>query len=153
MALTLLTRKSLLLKTFMKEQFFCLHTLLMSALNYQKVLHRGFWKRNGLSVQWSLMMRSVIQSMLIFFKLSRLEPKMTQEQGRIHGYPSRVRVGRGCIWGHLITWAGAVRPKTTKTQKSKVWRTDGRTDQRTDRWTDRRTDGPTQWLIKSRARD
>ena len=39
------------------------------------------------------------------------------KQGWIHGYPSRVRVGRGHIWGHSIIWAGAVRPKTTKTQK------------------------------------
>ena len=36
------------------------------------------------------------------------------KQGRIHGYPSRVRVGRGHIWGYLIIWAGAVRPKTAK---------------------------------------
>ena len=28
------------------------------------------------------------------------------KQGRIHGYPSRMRVGRGCIWGYLINWAG-----------------------------------------------
>ena len=50
------------------------------------------------------------------------------KQGRIHGCPSRVRVGRG--WGHLMIWAGALRPKTAKTQKSNVTviRTDGRTD-------------------------
>ena len=39
------------------------------------------------------------------------------KQGRIHGYPSRVRVGRGHIWGHLVIWAGAVRPKSAKTHK------------------------------------
>ena len=33
------------------------------------------------------------------------------EQGRIHGYPSRMRLGRGRILGHLITWAGAMRQK------------------------------------------
>ena len=58
------------------------------------------------------------------------------QQGRIHGYPSRVRVGRGRNQGHHIIWAGAVRPKTIKPQKSKVCWTDGRTDQRTDRRTD-----------------
>ena len=41
-----------------------------------------------------------------------------KEQGRIHGYPSRVRVGRGRNWGHQIIWAGAVKPKIPKTQKS-----------------------------------
>ena len=63
---------------------------------------------------------------------------LTVKQGRIHGYPSCVRVGRGCIWGHLITWAGAVRPKTTKTPK-KLSVTDGQTD----RPTDGPSDGPT----------
>ena len=72
---------------------------------------------------------------------------LTVKQGRIHGYPSCVRVGRGCIWGYLITWAGAVRPKTAKTQ-SKVWWTDGGTNRRTDGWTDRQSG------VKSRvARD
>ena len=28
------------------------------------------------------------------------------KQGRIHGYRSRVQVGRGHIWGHSIIWAG-----------------------------------------------
>ena len=41
--------------------------------------------------------------------------RINKEQGRIHGYPSRVRVGRGYIWGHFIIWAGTVRPKTAKT--------------------------------------
>ena len=42
---------------------------------------------------------------------------MCFKQGRIHGYPSRVRVGRGPNRGHFIIWAGAVRPETSKTQK------------------------------------
>ena len=33
------------------------------------------------------------------------------KEGRIHGYPSRVRVGRGCFWGYLIICADLVRPK------------------------------------------
>ena len=53
------------------------------------------------------------------------------EQGRIHSYPCRVRVGRGCIWSNLIIWTGAVRPKTAK--KLNV----------TDRWTAGPTDRPT----------
>ena len=28
-----------------------------------------------------------------------------ENQGWIHGYPSRVRVGRGCIWGHFNGWS------------------------------------------------
>ena len=35
-----------------------------------------------------------------------------REQGRIHGYPSRVRVGRGSDEiDQLDDWAGAVTPK------------------------------------------
>ena len=51
------------------------------------------------------------------WKYSQPQERLCKKQGRIHGYPSRVRVGRGCIWGHSIIWAGAVRPKTAKTQK------------------------------------
>ena len=40
------------------------------------------------------------------------------KQGWIHGYPSRVRVGRGHIRGHQIIWAGAVRSKNKKHKKS-----------------------------------
>ena len=54
----------------------------------------------------------------------------------------RVQVGRGHIWGHLIIWAGAVRPKTAKIKKSVM---DGRTDRRTDQ----RTDGPTKRGVES----
>ena len=43
------------------------------------------------------------------------------EKGRIHGYSSRVRVGRGRIWGHLIIWAGALRPESAKKRFSKKW--------------------------------
>ena len=47
---------------------------------------------------------------------------------------TRVRVGRGCICGHLIIWSGAVRPKTAKkTKNKKKVKCDGRTDGRTDR--------------------
>ena len=34
-----------------------------------------------------------------------------EKQGRIHGYRSRVRVGRGSILGQWSIWAGAVRSK------------------------------------------
>ena len=37
-----------------------------------------------------------------------------KKQGRIHGYLSRVRVGRGRIWGHFIIMGGALRPETAK---------------------------------------
>ena len=40
---------------------------------------------------------------------------MLQKQGRIHGYPSRVRVGRSSAEGHLGIWAGA--QKAQKAQK------------------------------------
>ena len=46
-----------------------------------------------------------------YFSISR------EEQGRIHGYSSCMRVGRGRNWGHQIIWAGAVKPKIPKTQK------------------------------------
>ena len=50
------------------------------------------------------------------------------KQGWIHGYPSRVRVSKGCIWGHLIIWVGAVRPNSAKTLKKRTdWQTDGLT--------------------------
>ena len=48
---------------------------------------------------------------------------------RKHSYPSRVQVGRSRIWGHLIIWAGAVRPKTANPQKKKC---DGQTDRPAD---------------------
>ena len=39
-----------------------------------------------------------------------------KKEGRIHGYPSRVWVGRGSDKeGHLSVWAGAVSSKTPKT--------------------------------------
>ena len=52
----------------------------------------------------------------------------------------RVRMGRGNIWAHFITWAGAVRPKTANPPKTKC---DGRTDQRTN--------GPTKRGVESRS--
>ena len=39
----------------------------------------------------------------------------TKKQGRIHGYPNHVRVGRSIIRGQKSIWAGAVRLKTAKT--------------------------------------
>ena len=52
------------------------------------------------------------------------------KQGRIHGYPSRVRVGRGHNLGQWNIWAGAIRPK--KNIKAEKVECDRRTDQRTD---------------------
>ena len=57
-----------------------------------------------------------------------LKSKMKHEQGRIHGYRSRVRVGRGHIWGHQTIWAGAVRSENKIHKKSKMWPTDQPTD-------------------------
>ena len=63
-----------------------------------------------------------------------LEDSIEQKQGRIHGYPSHMRVGRGNILGHLITWAGAVKPKTAKkTKQNKKVKCDGPTDGPTKR--------------------
>ena len=55
--------------------------------------------------------------------------------------PIYVWVGRGHIGGHLIIWAGAVRLKTAKKQKSKVGRRDGGTDRWTDGQTNRQING------------
>ena len=50
-----------------------------------------------------------------FLMYSFPSPVMDRKQGRVYGYPSRMRVGRGCIWGHLIIWTGVVvRPKTAE---------------------------------------
>ena len=62
---------------------------------------------------------------------------ISKKQGRIHGYPSRVRVGRGCYWGYQIIWAGAVRQKIAKTPKKVKCA--------------RRTDQPTKWVVESRS--
>ena len=62
------------------------------------------------------------------------------KQGRIHSYPSGMRVGRGFFCGHLIIWAGAVKPKTVKkNKKNNVW------------WTEQQTDGPTKRGIVSNS--
>ena len=56
------------------------------------------------------------------------------KQGRIHGYPSRVRVGRGSDGeDHWGIGAGAVSSKRSVTPKKVKWGS-------TDRWTDGRTD-------------
>ena len=57
------------------------------------------------------------------------------KQGRIQGYPSRVRVGRGSEGeGHWGIWAGEVSSKHSKTPKK------SKGDQATDLPTDRRTE-------------
>ena len=52
------------------------------------------------------------------------------QQGRIHGYSSRVRVGRGSDGGesHWGIWAGAVSPKRLKTPKKSKIGTNQQTD-------------------------
>ena len=46
---------------------------------------------------------------------------MNQKQGRIHGYPSCVRVGRSSAGeGHLGIWAGAVSSKSSRTPKKLI---------------------------------
>ena len=66
------------------------------------------------------------------------------KQGRIHGYPSRVRVGRGSDEiDQPSSWAGAVTPKPpVNTKKAKH---DGPTDGPTDRQAER--------VVQSCARD
>ena len=56
-----------------------------------------------------------------------------RKQGRIHGYRSRVRVGRGHIWGNKTFWARAVRSKNKNPKKSKMWPTNRPTDRPTDK--------------------
>ena len=81
---------------------------------------------------------------------------LSEKQGRIHGWPSRVRVGRGSDeidqQGSL---AGAVTPKPPiNVKKAECYRlTDRQTDRQTDRHTDRQTDRRTEWVVESRARD
>ena len=67
------------------------------------------------------------------FKEQKIVTKYHQnaafKQGRIHGYPSRVRVGRGIDGeGHCGIWAGAV---SSKRRKRKMG-----TDRQTDGWSD-----------------
>ncbi|MEE3021028.1 MAG: hypothetical protein VX367_00175 [SAR324 cluster bacterium] len=60
------------------------------------------------------------------------------KQGWIHGYPSRVRVGRG---GYLRSPDHLGRSSEAKDRKNpKKVKCDRRTDRRTDGPTDRRTD-------------
>ena len=57
--------------------------------------------------------------------------EIVEKQGRIHGYPSRVRVGRGSDEiDQLGSWAGAVTPKPpVNAKKAKCYRpTGGPTD-------------------------
>ena len=67
---------------------------------------------------------------------------LKKKQGRIHGYLSRVRVGRGSDEiDQLISWAGAVTQKPpVNAKKAKCYgRTDGRTDGQTYGQTGERT--------------
>jgi len=59
-----------------------------------------------------------------------IELRVQNKQGRIHSYPSRIRVGKDSDEiDQLGNWAGAVTPQTTrKRQKSKVFSTDQPTD-------------------------
>ena len=76
--------------------------------------------------QWGLIALYNMQ-MRLNLTLWKLKCKL-MEQGRIHGYQSRVRVGRGHIRGHQTIWAGALRSKKLNHKKSKVWLTDQWTD-------------------------
>ena len=63
----------------------------------------------------------------------KFETTLPLKQGRIHGYPCRVRVGRsGAGEGHWVILAGAVCSKSSKTPKKKG-----------DRSTNRPTNQPT----------
>ena len=70
-----------------------------------------------------------------------------EKQGRKHGYPSRVRVGRGHNWGHSTFGQEQWGQKPQKPKKSKKWWTDGWTNGRIDQW----TDGPTKQGVESRS--
>ena len=104
---------------------------------YKNLVHRSIKPWNCSRIRNVLVILQVVIS--IFFEGFRKKWR-SYKQVRIHSYPSRVRVDRGRIWGHLITWAGAVRPKTAKKNKKIVWQTDRPTDRRTDRPTDGLTD-------------
>ena len=62
-----------------------------------------------------------------------MKPKQKKKQGWMHGYPCRVKVGRGFNLGQWSIWPGAVRPKTPKTPK-KSWM-----NRRMDGWMDGQT--------------
>ena len=57
------------------------------------------------------------------------------KQSRIHGYPSRVRMGKSSAGGHQSIWAGAVGSKSSKTPK--------KVKKGTNRPTAQTTNGPT----------
>ena len=51
-------------------------------------------------------------------KRKKKENQKKRKQGRIHGYPSRVRVRRSSTGeGYLGIWAGAICSKSSKTPK------------------------------------
>ena len=59
-------------------------------------------------VQWT----EKVSYTVACLQLKKLSDRILNElKVRIHGYPSCVRVGTGCILGHQIIWAGAVRTR------------------------------------------
>ena len=92
------------------------------------------------SMQW-LDKWPIIKQYLLLQIFLNLDGSLKLRRGRITTrpdirLPSRVRLGRGSICGHLIFWARAVRPKTAKPPKNKVYG---------------RTDGPTKRAVESRS--
>ena len=78
--------------------------------NYRS-LHSAPCKKNVKYMKSTILVLCIcLCSLLCASKRSLMYKRNYKEQGRIHGYPSRVRVGRSCIGSHLIIWAGAVRP-------------------------------------------
>ena len=73
---------------------------------------------------------------LLFPAIPCFSSYLCNKQGRIHGWPSRVRVGRGSDEiDQLGSWAGAVTPKPpVNAEKAKCYRP---TDQPTDKLTDK----------------
>ena len=74
--------------------------------NERRKTYEGFW-----SDAWPVSPKALAQAGFFY---------CGKEQGQIHGYPSCMRVGRGCILGHLIIWAELVRPKTARKKQGQV---------------------------------
>ena len=105
-----------------------------SSVNHNQLLN---FLSNSLMVNFELLFLPPLR--LPWFLLVPLNSYyILTEQGRIHGYRSRVRVGRGHIWGHRTIWAGAVRSKNRIHEKSKSV-------------TDRPTEGQTKRGVESRS--
>ena len=73
----------------------------------------------ALAVKLIFQNRDLLPTYFHRFSQFNLNFRGIANQRRIHGKPSRMRVGRGCICGDLIIWAGGVRPKTAKTPPKK----------------------------------